>query len=275
MGGEEGAMRARKGANMGRWASVEEARQAGGLRLVLTVGVPGPWGENAKGILHVKRIPHLRVIQQGGQSNQELREWTGESNAPQLIQDDQPALDRWSDILFLAERIAPDPPLIPDDPADRALMFGLLHELCGEQGFGWSRRMMLFEPSMSLPDDHPVRALLDRMAARYGYNEAAVKAAPQRAADILGLLGRQLSAQHEAGRSHLVGDRLSALDIAWAAFAALLEPLPEDVCAMPQPLRQGYGAGHPLMDAAQVPALLAHRQLIYEKYLELPIDLGV
>jgi hypothetical protein len=44
---------------------------------------------------------------------------------------------------------------------------------------------------------------------------------------------------------------------------------------MPQPLRLAYGAGHPLMDAAQDPALLAHRQLIYEKYLELPIDLGV
>ena len=30
------------------WLSVEEGKALGGLRLVLTAGVPGPWGESAK-----------------------------------------------------------------------------------------------------------------------------------------------------------------------------------------------------------------------------------
>ena len=39
------------------WLSPEEARNHDGLRLVLTVGVPGPWGEAAKGLLVAKNIP--------------------------------------------------------------------------------------------------------------------------------------------------------------------------------------------------------------------------
>ena len=46
---------------MGDWVSVEEARALPGLRLVLTRGVPGPWGETAKNLLHVKGIPWVAV----------------------------------------------------------------------------------------------------------------------------------------------------------------------------------------------------------------------
>jgi len=44
---------------------------------------------------------------------------------------------------MLAERIAPAPRLLPDAVADRALVFGLGRELCGELGLGWCRRLML------------------------------------------------------------------------------------------------------------------------------------
>jgi glutathione S-transferase len=260
---------------MSRWASAAEARDEPGLRLVLTVGVPGPWGEAAKGVFHVKGLSALRVIQEPGGNNEALRAWTGETNAPQAIFEDEPARSRWSDIIFLAERLSAEPPLLPDDASDRALMFGLLHELCGEQGFGWNRRLMLFAPVMSLPDEHPVRIQVGTMAARYGFSEAAAAAAPARAAAILELLGRQLRDQRERGRGHLIGDRLSALDIYWAAFAALVEPLPKQVCPMPEPLRAGYGATHPAIDAALDRALLEHRDAIYEKHLELPLDLGI
>jgi len=48
------------------YAEVERAREMPGLRLVLTTGVPGPWGEAAKGIFHAKRIPFTRVAQTAG-----------------------------------------------------------------------------------------------------------------------------------------------------------------------------------------------------------------
>jgi glutathione S-transferase len=153
-------------------------------------------------------------------------------------------------------------------------MFGLLHELCGEDGFGWSRRLMLLAPVMALPEDHPARNALAGMASRYGWSPEAARRAPERAAAVLELFAERLAAQHAEGRTFLLGDALSALDIYWAAFAALIEPLPEDVCPMPQAIRAGYASRHPALEAVMDPALLAHRDLVYERYLELPLDLG-
>jgi glutathione S-transferase len=264
-----------KGRTTGKWLDVGEARSRTGLRLVLTIGVPGPWGEGAKGIFHAKGIAFDRVIQTPGQPNAELVAWTGESNAPQAIYDDEAPRNRWNDIVLFAERIAPDPPLLPVDPSERATLFGLLHELCGEDGFGWSRRLMLLTPVMALPDDHPGRALVAQIAGRYGFSPEAAARAPGRAAAVVRLFARQLAAQRARGREYLIGEGLSALDIYWAAFAALIEPLPPDLCAMPEPLRRSYAHRHPVVDAALDPALLAHRDLVYERHLELPVDLGV
>jgi hypothetical protein len=55
------------------WLSAEQARDVSGLRLVLSIGVPGPWGEAAKGIFHARRIPFARVAQLPGSDNDALR----------------------------------------------------------------------------------------------------------------------------------------------------------------------------------------------------------
>ena len=47
---------------MANYLSVEAAIPLTGLRLVLTRGVPGPWGEAAKAILHVKQIPYAKAL---------------------------------------------------------------------------------------------------------------------------------------------------------------------------------------------------------------------
>jgi glutathione S-transferase len=258
----------------GNWTSIEKARTQDGLRLVLTAGVPGPWGESAKGVLQVRGVPFSKVPQAGGASNDELVAWTGESNAPQAVYQDERARSGWSDIILLAERLGRGDSLLPDDSAERAQMFGLIHELAGEDGFGWNRRLMLLAPIMSLPEDHPARATFGAMAMRYGFDPRLAEAAPARAAAVLGLIRDQLRAQRDVGREFLIGTRLSALDIYWAAFAALLQPLPEDQCDMPAGLRASYGMTHPLLDAAFDEALLEHRDRIYERYLELPLDLA-
>ena len=43
------------------YLSVEDAMQRGGLRMVVVGGVPSPWGEAAKGILHIKGIEWVAV----------------------------------------------------------------------------------------------------------------------------------------------------------------------------------------------------------------------
>jgi hypothetical protein len=39
-----------------QYVSVDEAIKRSGVRMVVVGGVPSPWGEAAKGILHVKNI---------------------------------------------------------------------------------------------------------------------------------------------------------------------------------------------------------------------------
>ncbi len=49
----------------------------------------------------------------------------------------------WIEQLFLAERLQPNPPLIPASIEEQVLMFGYCNELCGENGFGWSKRLTM------------------------------------------------------------------------------------------------------------------------------------
>ena len=259
---------------MADWITPEEATEAKGLRLVLTTSVPGPWGESAKALFHVKSIPHRRVSQEGGGDNQALVAWTGERNAPQAVLDDEKTCSYWRDIIELAERIEADPPLCPDSDEERDRMFHLIALLADEDGLGWQRRLMLFGPMMALPEDHPGHQMVAGMAHQYGYSPEAEAEAPGRASGILEQFSRQYQDNLDAGHAFLIGDRLSALDLYWAGFAALIEPLPEAICPMPDMIRASYLCTHPEIRAALHPGLLAHRDAIYEQWLEVPLDLG-
>ena len=90
-------------------------------------------------------------------------------------------------------------------------------------------------------------------------------------AEVLRFLGARLAQQHAKGSKFFIGSQLSALDIYWAAFAALIQPLPPELCPMATPFRAFYTEKNPAVTAAVSPALLEHRDFIYREYLELPI----
>ncbi len=255
------------------YVPVAAAMQAGGMRLVSTRGVPGPWGEAAKAILHVKKIPYLRVAQETGAENPELVAWTGINSAPIAIWESERPRAGWAEILLLAERVAPDPPLIPRDEADRAAMFGLLHELCGEDGFGWNRRMLSFaamaqtQPGAGLDDTG-----FQRLLAKYPVTGTADHAR-RRLIEIVSFQSRLLRAQAGKGRRFYIGGDLTAADIYAACFAAMVRPLPPEHCAMSPELRAAYTETDPEILAAVDPLLLEHRDFIYRDYLELPLRL--
>lgn len=255
------------------YLDVAQARSLPGLRLVLSVGVPGPWGEAAKSLFDVKSVPYRPVAQYPGAPNDALEEWTGHGNAPVAVFADERPRASWTEILLLAERLAPEPRLVPAEPAARALMFGLAHEICGELGLGWCRRLMIIDGVFAKTPAADVRRRgTERLAARYGYSAEAAAAAPQRIAEVLALLAAQLRAQQAAGRRYLVGDALSALDVYWATFAALIRPLPPDLCPMPDVVRAWYAEAGPVVGAAADPVLLAHRDFVYRTHLRLPLD---
>ena len=253
------------------YVDVERARAMPGLRLALTTGVPGPWGEAAKGIFHAKKIAFVRVAQSAGAENDALFAWTGHRNAPIAMYEDEPARTTWAEILWLAERLRPEPALVPADAEQRVLCFGIAQELMGENGFGWCRRLMSLRHAMGDSDvvADPMRPLIGRLVKQYGYSRAAADAAPKRVAQILEHLSRRLA----IGKGYLVGDQLSAADIYWAAMAALVAPLPEDVCPMPEMIRASYANPGPIVAAALDPALLEHRDRIYREHMEFPLVL--
>jgi glutathione S-transferase len=241
------------------YLSVEEAIPLRGLRLVLTRGVPGPWGEAAKAILHVKRIPYVKVAQVAGENDEALIRWTGAANAPTAVYDDERPRSERHAILFLAERLAPSPPLLPADPEQRALCLGLANEVAGELGFGWCRRLMLLAPAAQAPP--ALRKTLEALNARYASPDYPPARAAERCAEIMRALARRLHA-----------DALTVADLYWASFAVMLKPLPEAQCPMAPGQREMYTARDPVLTAALDPILLEHRDRVYERHLELPVD---
>ena len=252
-----------------RYVSVEEGRELPGLRLVLTAGVPGPWGESAKAIFKVKRLDYVAVAQEGGGENAALLEWTGQANAPTAVNGDEPPVTDSLELLFLAERLAPVPRLIPEDVAQRVAMFGICREIVGRNGLGWERRHMMLAPLMRSPS--PPEGIL-RLGARYGWSEVATGGAAAACARILDFLAATLARQHAAGSLYLVGDSLSAADIHWACFSNMLAPLPAGDSPTPPWMRQAWAETGPEIAAALAPELIAHRDFVFREHVGLPLD---
>jgi glutathione S-transferase len=259
----------------GEYVTVAEAAAAKGLRLVVTRDIPGPWAEAAKGILHVKGIAHVRVAQIAGGMNGELVAWTGINSAPIAIFNDEPPRAGWTEILMLAERIQPLPRLVPENERDRATMFGFCHELCGDDGYGWNRRLMTFaarEQATDAQEGAPAQDFYERMRRKYGHGGDAAHAR-KRIIAIFTLLAEQLQAQKRRGSPYYMGDGLSALDIYAACSMALAKPLPIELCPASPEMHAAYFERDPEILAATDPILLSHRDFIYETHLELPLRL--
>ena len=90
-----------------------------------------------------RRFPTSRCARTFGQ-DPALKAWTAQESAPVAAYNDERPRSTWIEQLYLAERLAPNPPLIPAAIDDRILMFGYCNEICGENGFSWSKRLLLF-----------------------------------------------------------------------------------------------------------------------------------
>jgi glutathione S-transferase len=252
------------------YVSVEQAIERGGLRMVVVGDVPSPWGEAAKGILHIERIDWaaVRLLY----DSEPLKQWAGQRSGPVAIYEQEPPRAGWAEILLLAERLAPAPSVLPRDPAERALMFGIAHELCGEAGLGWSRRLQLVHAGLQQAGGFPER-IAKYLARKYGYSPALGAAASTRVAELLGMLVARLQAQRAAGSRYYIGQSLTALDVYSATFMAMFRPLPPEQCAMDATTRGVFEHRDATTEAALDPILLAHRDMMYAEHLELPLAL--
>jgi glutathione S-transferase len=251
-----------------RFATLEEARNARGLRLVVTAGVPSPWSETAKSCFDVKQIDYLAV--RLTPRDADTRAWSSRHNAPVAMYDDEPPRSGWAEIAALAERIRPDVPTVPRSQEERIEMWGLAQEILGEGGLVWSLRIEAIHEGLATDGARgfPVRAAR-YLGAKYGYHPAVVEGARERIATTLRMLAARLGDR----RRYLVGDAMTVADISVAAAVGVLAPLPEAICPMLPDFRRTYETWSPEIMGVVSPALLAHRDHMYRQHLALPVAL--
>jgi glutathione S-transferase len=249
-----------------RFVDLETARASRGLRLAVITTVPSLWSDAARGMVAAKELECLVV--DFDPRDEAIPRWTGCPNAPVALYGDQLPRTGWAEILSLLERLGGRMSLVPSDPAARASLFGLSHEICGEMGLGWIRRLLILHSSFTSggTEGFPL-PIAKFLARRYGYSAEWVEPARRRFVEILGLLDRQLAG---AGGPHFFGSRLSAVDFYSAAALGQLLPLPDSIRPIAPLLRPALEQLDDELAAAITPALRAHRDRIAPRWLSLP-----
>src|SRR5262245_51774431 len=165
-----------------RYVSVEEAIPMKGLCMVVVGGVPSPWGEAAKGLLHIKGIDWVAV--KLVYDSEALKEWAGgQRSGPVAIYNDEPPRSGWKEILELAERLEPSPALLPADAADRDYILQTVQEILGERSLAWMRRLQMIHAGLQNAGGFPGR-VAGYLAKKYGYTPELGAGAPARIVEI-------------------------------------------------------------------------------------------
>lgn len=252
------------------FVDVETARNATGVRLVLLAHVQSPWSQAAKAIYEYKAIPGRAVLMTS--RDEAVRNWTGISNAPVVMFEQETPRSGWAEILGLAERLRPDLPLIPESPQQRVLHQGLCLETMGEGGLAWNARVLAVDASLTSEGvcSFPLQAAR-YLAKRYGHTPGCAAAARARVVDVLKLLESQLRASRELGHQYVFGATPCAIDFYATAVMDMLVPLPPEQCPSHPSGRLGFDWLHTELQADLPPELIAHRDHMHAAHVPLPL----
>ncbi len=248
-----------------KYVDINEAIKADGLRIVIVKAMPSAWGIAAKAMIDFKALDYLCAHQIPMSDNPELLAWSGTNSAPVVAWNDEPPLNRWDDILLLLDRLQPEPRVVPENPAERIEVFGIGHEICGERGFGWNRRLGL----MRVPEGEEPGPF----AQKYNYRREEAALANTRVIAFMRELAARLTRQKERGSDFLVGQAVTAADFYWAAFSNFVAIQPQDVCPINPAARPMFENTPAEITAAIDPILIEHRDRIMRNYYKLPLEL--
>jgi hypothetical protein len=251
-----------------QYVDLETAKAARGVRMVAPGVVPSPWTEAAKGLFKLAGIPVACVRSVRGDAAQAA--WTQAHNAPVVFHDDDPPRTVWSQILALAARLAGAGTLLPVELDRRVETVGFIHEIAGEDGLGWSARLLMIHASFTSDGQRGfVKPVAQYLAAKYGYAPDRIDEARARAIAVTAALSARLG-----DAAYFGGDRPDALDCYAATFFTPATAIkPEDCPAFAPPLRQGFAAAHDELGPYLTESLHAHRRRMYERHLGWPIEL--
>ncbi|MEC9248013.1 MAG: hypothetical protein VX986_03240 [Pseudomonadota bacterium] len=248
-----------------QYVDINEAIQMQGLRIVIVKAMPSAWGVAAKAMIEFKELDFVVTHQLPMTENPELLAWSGVNSGPVVAWNEEAPINRWNDILFLLERLNPKKRLVPENAIQRIQVMGLSHEICGELGFGWNRRLDLIRPG----DD----GVVSEFGKKYGYRKADVDVANARVIALMRELTTMLKTQKEKDSGFLIGDSVTAADFYWAAFSNFVAIQPLEVCPMNPDARPMFENTPREITEAIDPILIEHRDRIMDQYYKIPLEL--
>jgi glutathione S-transferase len=230
-----------------------------------------PYNEKARWALDFKRVPHVRRAVTPIRHDVVSRLVGGRGTMPVLVVDGR-AIGDSSEIIEELERRAPDPPLYPPDPADRARALEL-EELFDEQLGPFMRRLVLhhalrdpdllrgaFMPDLRLLPRPVGRAIFPRVRAKVRSDFRIAERTLDEAFGKLAAAGERL--RSELGPSgYLVGDSFSVADLTLASMCA--PAVAPEQFPYPQPQRR-HRLFAPLREALDAAGLLGFTLRMYE-----------
>lgn len=251
-----------------QYVDLETAKAATGTRIVVSSLVPSPWSEATKGLLRIAGLSALAVRR--GVDKDAIDQWTGIDNVPALFHDREPIRTNWAAIVGFVDRMAPDRHILPRDIAARAETMGILDVIAGERGVGWNARLAMIDAGLTSGGSAgfplPVAKYLAR---RYGHSAAALDIARASVPTQLAFVASKLQGEYFGG------DAPNAIDVYSATFLTpMAAAISEAECpALIAPLRAAFASAHAAFGAMIPPPLLAHRERMFERHLERPIQL--
>ena len=248
-----------------KYTSIDDAVNASGLRLVIVKDMPSAWGVAAKAMIDYKGLDYLLAHQIPMSENPELLAWSGTNSGPVAAWNNESPINRWDDILFLIERLAPQKPLLPKAAAARIQVLGISHEICGELGFGWNRRLDMMRPPEGQPPSD--------FGKKYSYNDTDAALANKRVITLIKELATILKVQAQQDSKFLVGNSITAADFYWAAFSNFIVLQSQDECPVNPQARPMFENTPAEITAAIDPILIEHRDRILRTYCKLPLEL--
>ena len=252
------------------YITTQEAIAASGVRMTVVSGVPSPWGESAKNILHIKNIA-WSAVRLDVMDKAQL-DWAKNNTAPALINNQDQPIDKWDDILAFAEKLVPAPALLPSEPSQKQLALNLSDDFCGSNGLGANRRLEAIHLGLNANGGFP-KPVARYLADKYGYTEKDGAESVDRNIALLNKFSEQLLAQKEKGSPFYLGNALSCVDIYSATFCGLFKPLSEEHCKMDKGARMIFESYDGATRKALSPILLEHRDRMYTEHFELPLSL--
>ena len=251
------------------YVDLQTARGLHGTRLVTASSVASPWSEAAKGLFTIAQLPAAVVPR--GPLSPEVTAWLGGiDNLPVVLHEDEPPRTNWAAIVGLVARLAPNA-LVPSDPADRARIMGMIDLIAGEGGIGWTSRLAMIHASFASQGERGFALPIAKfLAKRYGFSR------DLSADDLVSRVRTQLGVLRGVLRGpYFDGDRVGALDVYAATFLTPLTVIDDRVCPqMIEPLRRAFAAARELLSGEVPDELWAHRTLMFERHLALPIRLA-